>query len=230
MNYEESLEKAIIYIESNLGGPISVEDVARQTGYSYYHLTRLFSAFLGESIGSYIKKRRLASASKALLYTDARILDIALEHGFESGEAFSRAFKAAYHTSPAIYRKNRLDAFISNKPKMDVIFLNHLARNLTIHPRISVLPDIKTAGLRGTTSLKDNIIPDLWKQFRNLSDILPNRIPEGRFFGICEACEEGNTLYTMNETMIFSEVASVEVSSYEGIAAPFVSKTVRGGK
>lgn len=230
MNYEKSLEKAIIYIESHLGGPISVEDVARQTGYSYYHLTRQFSALLGESIGSYIKKRRLANAAKELIFTDKRILDIALDHGFESGEAFSRAFKAIYQVSPVVYRKNRLDTFISNKPKMDIIFLNHLAQNLTVHPCIVVLPDILTTGLRGKTSLKDNVIPDLWKQFWNLSGTLPHRVPQGRSFGICEACEEGNTLYTMNEKMIFSEVVSVEVSSYEGIADPFVSKTIRGGK
>lgn len=96
MNYRKSLEQAVIYIENHLGYNIMVEDVAKAAGYSYYHLNRQFTAILGESIGSYIKKRRLADASKKLLYTDLKIIDIAIEYGFDSPEAFSRAFKAIY--------------------------------------------------------------------------------------------------------------------------------------
>jgi AraC family transcriptional regulator len=67
-----------MYIEHNLGN-ISVEDVARETGYSYYHLTRMFTAVLGESIGSYIQKRRLVDSAQKLLYTDKRVIDIAMK-------------------------------------------------------------------------------------------------------------------------------------------------------
>lgn len=119
MDYLKALETAIIYIENHLHDELRVEDVARYTGYSYYHLTRQFSALLGESVGSYIKKRRLSDAAKQLLYTDRKIIDIAIERGFESGEAFSRAFKAAYKVSPTLYRKNRLDLFIGSKPRLE---------------------------------------------------------------------------------------------------------------
>ena len=73
-----------MYIENHLGDPLTVEEVARHAGYSYYHLTRVFSALLGESVGSYIKKRRLSNGARELLYTDRRIIDIAISHGFES--------------------------------------------------------------------------------------------------------------------------------------------------
>ena len=69
MNYEQSLEQAVVYIENHLGDPLTVEEVARHAGYSYYHLTRVFSALLGESVGSYIKKRRLSNGARELLYT-----------------------------------------------------------------------------------------------------------------------------------------------------------------
>lgn len=114
MDYLATLERAIIYIENHLDEDIKVEDVAKEAGYSYYHLTRQFSAVLGESVGSYIKRRRLADAAKKLLYTDKRILDIAIESGFESAEAFSRAFKLLYKVSPITYRKNRLNLFVSS--------------------------------------------------------------------------------------------------------------------
>ncbi len=45
-----------MYIENNLHENITVNDVAKETGYSYYHLTRLFKSMFGESVGSYIKK------------------------------------------------------------------------------------------------------------------------------------------------------------------------------
>ena len=109
MDYLKALENAIIYIENHLGEAIMVEDVASAAGYSYYHLTRQFSVVLGESVGSYIKKRRLADGAKKLLYSNKRIIDIAMENGFDSSEAFSRAFKVIYKVSPSIYRKNRLD-------------------------------------------------------------------------------------------------------------------------
>ncbi|MEM5819255.1 MAG: helix-turn-helix transcriptional regulator, partial [Desulfitobacterium hafniense] len=112
MDYRKALEQAVVYIESYLGRQdIKVEDVAKAAGYSYYHLNRQFTAILGESIGSYIKRRRLADAAKKILYTERKIIDIAMENGFESPEAFSRAFKAIYKVSPQTYRQNRLDTF-----------------------------------------------------------------------------------------------------------------------
>lgn len=229
MDYREALEQAVIYIERHLGDNIKVEEVARAAGYSYYHLTRQFSAVLGESVGSYIKKRRLADGAKQLLYTDQKVIDIALEKGFESAEAFSRAFKAAYQVSPQIYRKNRLDAFISGKERLDQGLLDHLTRNVTVHPKIVELPEIKVAGLRGETTLRDLRLKELWERAVALYPQIPHQIPHGRGFGICEACQE-NTLYTMNDEVLFTEVVGIEVDSFAGLGEPFVQKEIPGGR
>lgn len=229
MNYRKSLEQAVIYIENHLGYNIKVEDVAKAAGYSYYHLNRQFTAILGESIGSYIKKRRLADASKKLLYSDLKIIDIAIEYGFDSPEAFSRAFKAIYKVSPQSYRQNRLDIFIGGKERLDTGLLDHLVRNVTVHPRIVELTEIRVAGIRGETTLRDNRLRELWDRTNSLYSQIPNRIPGGRSFGICEACAE-NTLYTMNEDILFTEVAGTEVSSFEGLTEPFVQKVIPGGR
>lgn len=224
MNYLKALEHAIIYIEDHLTEPFSVVEAARYAGYSYYHLTRQFSAVLGESIGSYVRKRRLANAAKDLIYSDERILDIALKWGFESSEAFSRAFKSLYMMNPAAYRRNRLDLFIGKKPMLDEERLSHLAENLTVQPVLTTLPDIKVAGLRGQTTLRDNVLPGLWAEFNSISHKIPDAIPGGRGFGICEACSEGNTLLNMNEDVNFSEIAGIEVSSLEHIKPPLYRK------
>jgi len=229
VNYGKSLEQAVIYIENHLGYNIKVEDVAKAAGYSYYHLNRQFTAILGESIGSYIKKRRLADASKKLLYTDLKIIDIAIEYGFDSPEAFSRAFKAIYKVSPQSYRQNRLDIFIGGKERLDTGLLDHLARNVTVHPQIVELLEIRVAGIRGETTLRDNRLRELWNSANSLYRQIPNRVPGGRSFGICEACAE-NTLYTMNEDILFTEVAGTEVSSFDGLTEPFVQKVIPEGR
>lgn len=229
MDYIAALEQAIVYIESHLGDNITVEDVARAVGYSYYHLTRQFSALLGESVGGYIKKRRLADAAKKLIYTDARIIDIAVENGFESSEAFSRAFKAVYRLSPSAYRSNRLDTFIAAKDALKPGLLQHYIKNISVHPTIVELPEIKAAGLRGQTTLRDNVVPQLWQRFHQRLDEIPNKAPSGRGFGICEACED-NTLYTMNNDVLFTEVAAAEVDSFDGLPDAFVKKILGGGR
>ncbi|QQO07840.1 AraC family transcriptional regulator [Breznakiella homolactica] len=229
MDYRQALERAIIYIEEHLGEDISVEGVARKAGYSYYHLTRQFSAILGESLGSYIKKRRLADAAKKLIYSDRKVIDIALENGFDSPEAFSRAFKVVYKASPLDYRRNRFDTFISGKERLDAGLLEHLIRNVTVHPAIVELPPIKVAGIRGETTLKDNKLPQLWQRFNALAGEIPNKKMKPRGFGICEACRE-NTLYSMNSEILFTEVAGVEVESFDGLPAQFVEKEIPGGR
>ena len=230
MNYLDTLQRAIVYIEEHLGENITVEEVAHATGYSYYHLTRQFQAVLGENIGSYLKGRRLAEAAKRLIYSEQRIIDIAMEYGFESSEAFSRAFKAVYRMSPSVYRKNRLDLIISNKEKLGEELIRHRAASITVHPKLVELPDIKAVGLRGRTTLRDNVIPKLWQEFVAVRNEIPHPKAGGLGLGICEACREDNSLLTMNDDILFSEVAGIEVDSFEDLPEPFVAKTLKGGR
>ena len=229
MNYRKALEQAVQYIETHLEEEIRVELVAAAAGYSYYHLNRQFVSILGETVGGYIKKRRLSVAAKKLLYGDKRVITIAMEGGFESPEAFSRAFKAVYKISPQGYRKNNIDIFIGNKEKLDSCRMDHVLYSVNVHPQIVELPEIKVAGLRGETTLCDNKLRELWDRTIRLSPNIPNRKPHGRGFGICEACHE-NTLYTMNDHILFTEVAGVEVDSFQGLAEPFVGKVLGAGR
>lgn len=230
MDYRKALEAAIIYIENHLDENIRAEDAAHYAGYSYYHFTRQFSAVLGENVGSYIKKRRLADAAKQLLYTDRRIIDIAVEHGFQSSEAFSRAFKSIYKVSLDTYRKNRLDVFIAAKPMLSRERMEHLIRHVTVRPSIVELPEIRVAGLRSRTNLKNNVLPQLWKQFNKSVHQIPDVAKNARGFGICEACEESNSIHLMHREAMFSEVAGIEVNCLERLEEPFIRKIIKGGR
>ncbi|WP_213028909.1 AraC family transcriptional regulator [Shouchella tritolerans] len=110
------IKKIIMYVEENLHQPLTLENVARHSNFSKYHFHRIFQSTVGMTITDYIRKRRLANASVALLHTNERILDIALYYQFESQESFTRAFKEVYNLTPGKYRKI-MSTVIKNKEK-----------------------------------------------------------------------------------------------------------------
>lgn len=225
MEYLEALERAIIYMENHLNEDISVYEVARASGYSYYHFTRIFQSVLGENIGNYIQKRRLSVAAQKLLYSNNKIIDIAMEGGFNFSESFSRAFKNVYQVSPTVYRRNQLDVFLGNKKAIDRDFLRHISSKITVRPHIEQLEEIHVVGIYGKVAL-DKIF-SLWQRFIEKSDSIPNKHPSGRTFGVCEYQVDADIA---NYDMELSEVVGAEVTFYDDLPAGMVAKTIPAGK
>ncbi len=96
------------FIEDNLERDISLDEVADFAGYSKYHLNRLFTEAMDCTIHKYIQTRRLDVAARQLVVTDRRIIDIALEAGYGSQQAFTLAFRKVYLISPQQYRMRKL--------------------------------------------------------------------------------------------------------------------------
>ncbi|ENJ9655498.1 AraC family transcriptional regulator [Clostridium botulinum] len=227
MNYIKSLEKAIMYIEKNLDEDLKTEDVAKSIGYSYYHFTRLFEGLLGETIGNYIRKRRITKAAQDLIYTDKKIIDIALDFQFKSPEAFARAFKKIYDTSPTEYRKNRIDVLKGNKKYIDNERLKHILNNITIQPVIKVIPEVKVIGIKGKTTLKNNLLPALWNAFNKSSSKIINKAEPLKYYGICENDRPNNQF---GENVTYSEIVGIEVTSFDYIPEGMIAKVIPQGK
>lgn len=225
MEYLEAVERAIMYMENHLDEAISVHEVARASGYSYYHFTRIFQSVLGESVGNYLQKRRLSSAAQKLLCSERKIIDIAMESGFDSSEAFSRAFKGVYQISPSAYRHNRLDVFLGNKKAIDREFLQHISANINVQPQIRTIDDIYVAGIHGVATL--DTIFTLWQQLGEKQSSIPNKHPSRRTFGICEYQRDADIA---NYDMKLSEVVGVEVESYDNLPPDIITKTIPAGK
>ena len=85
---------------------LTLSALARRLGYSEYHTTRKFREISGMQLRDYLRRRKLAFALIAVRDTNKSILDIALDHGFSSHAAFTRAFKDVYGVTPAAYRRN----------------------------------------------------------------------------------------------------------------------------
>lgn len=98
------VSRAIWAIERRLVGEVTLESIAAACGASPSHLSHLFSAATGQSIVAYARARRLSLAAEALAKGGDDILAVALDSGYASHEAFTRAFRAAFDTTPEAVR------------------------------------------------------------------------------------------------------------------------------
>lgn len=94
--YKAMIKKAIKYIEDHLDEELTTEKVASHSAVSMYHFHRIFQSYVGMSVTNYIRKRRLTHAAQVLVSTERAVIDIAVQYGFSSQEAFTRAFKRMF--------------------------------------------------------------------------------------------------------------------------------------
>ena len=93
-------------IKNHKGNSLTLPYLSRRLGYSKYYTTKQFKAITGLSFRDYLRLRKLAFALKEVRDRDKSFLTIALDYGFSSHEAFTRAFKSAYGMSPSEYRSH----------------------------------------------------------------------------------------------------------------------------
>lgn len=94
---------------------LTLRALSRRLGYSEFHTTRKFKELSGISFRDYLRLRRLAFALIDVRDTKKGFLDIAVDYGFSSHEAFTRAFKASYGIAPAAYRKHPVPVVLRTK-------------------------------------------------------------------------------------------------------------------
>ena len=100
------LDEIDAHILSRRDEAVTLDALSRRLGYSSYHFSHRFRELSGVSFRGYVRERRLALALRQLQSTEKSILEIALEFGFSSHEAFSRAFRKAYGVTPSSYRRH----------------------------------------------------------------------------------------------------------------------------
>ena len=105
MNWLESIEEAIDYIESHLKDDFSVEDVASHVYMSSGYFQKAFSMLCGFTVSEYIRNRRLAEAGMELLSSNEKIIDIALMYGYDSHDSFTKAFSRFHGVTPSAVRR-----------------------------------------------------------------------------------------------------------------------------
>lgn len=102
MNYREDINQSIEYMEEHIKEKLTAIAIADRVGYSLYHFCRVFHICTGQPFMEYVRSRRL-SLARMELQKDIKIIDIAIDYGFETSSGFSKAFRKEYGYSPSQY-------------------------------------------------------------------------------------------------------------------------------
>jgi AraC family transcriptional regulator len=98
------VQPAMAFVAAHLDDDLPLSALSAQAGLSPFHLHRLFSALAGETPKQFTLRLRLSRGAAMLLGGDESVLDIALACGFQSHEAFTRAFRRHFRMTPREYR------------------------------------------------------------------------------------------------------------------------------
>jgi AraC family transcriptional regulator len=166
--------KVLWMIERNLGNELSLSDIADGCGVSKFHMARAFEARVGMPVMQYVRARRLSNAAERLAQGAADILKVALDTGYASHEAFSRAFKAQFDRTPEAVRKHGTTKEL-NMMKPASIPDTASSRG-AIEPRIEKLGPLTVVGLARQQSLAHTqAIPGQWQQFMTMYEEIDNK-------------------------------------------------------
>jgi len=103
--YSECIEDVIRYIREHINEPIDRETLASVAGFSVPHFHRVFTAHVGESAASYVRRLRMERAGRKLRMGAVDITEVALAAGYDSHAAFGKAFKQQFGLSPREFRQ-----------------------------------------------------------------------------------------------------------------------------
>ena len=162
MIWIEKIQEAINYIESNLFEEVTISSIGKAINYAPSSFTNFFSAVTGYSVSEYIRFRRLSCAAEQLLKNKVSVTEMAFQCGYETVEAFSKAFKRLFGCPPSAFVKSEL-----KYQKFSPISINFL--------------------LKGGFSMTRNLIPGLlkvdWSDTRRQNEFVNSVVSAMNAFG-----------------------------------------------
>lgn len=130
------IQNLVDKIELDVGYDVNIVNLAASFKISPWHFQRLFKSVVGDSLGSYVRGRRLSIASQKLLNSDVSIINIAFDVGFNSHESFTRSFKAYFGHSPKDFRSIKPKVLTNKKPLLTAELLEHITNGMHQEPII----------------------------------------------------------------------------------------------
>lgn len=181
------MQNTVNRIEENLTKNIDLENLAERSGYSMFHFMRLFTAFTGYTLKEYIRKRRLSCAVKTLSKTKLSYKQIAEMYMFKSHEGFIRAFKKNFGITPAKVKSYKSKLMLTSKIELKTFAELDGGK---MQAKIVSLPKMYVVGMQCTTSVNNDKIEQLWKDFCPVMDTINNR-KGSHYLGMGSSTEPG---------------------------------------
>lgn len=201
--------KALWLIESHFAGELSLDEIARLGGVSRFYLSHAFGLATGSSVMRYVRGRRLTEAARALAAGAADILAVALDAGYGSHEAFTRAFREQFGVTPETVRARR------HLETLELVEPIRMDEKLTVDlapPRFEDGKALLIAGLgvRYTFATSEGI-PAQWQRFAPHIGHITHQLGQTAYGVCCNADEAGG----------FDYIAGVEVASFADLPDGF---------
>jgi AraC family transcriptional regulator len=201
--------KALWYIDSHFAGAITLEEIAKVSGVSRFYLSRAFGEATGRSVMRYVRGRRLTDAARSLSAGASDILSVALEAGYGSHEAFTRAFRDQFGLTPETVRAQ---CHLGNLKLVEPIKMDETLIADLEPPRFESGKPLLLAGLgERYTWETSKAIPAQWQRFHLYFGAIPGQIGRMAYGVCCNSDDDGNYDY----------ICGVEVASFSELPSEF---------
>ncbi len=204
ISYARRFNRVLDHIDKHLDDALTVEELSKVANFSKFHFHRQFSEYCGINIGRYIQLMKLKRASYRLAFNHQdRVIDIALDAGFENPESFSRAFKNAFGQTPSEFRKEPAWASWSGRCQFPIPSRERTNKMdvKIVHVEPTMIGELEH---RGAPALLNGSVQAFieWRQTSGLSPVAssrtygiaydnPDTTPADAFrFGICGSVTE----------------------------------------
>jgi AraC family transcriptional regulator len=153
--YRQGIDAVMRYMQEHAEDALTLPLLAGVAGFSPYHFHRIFSAMVGETLGEYLRRIRLEQARSALLETHAPITTIALDAGYATPAAFTKAFKRSYAVAPSAMRRNGGEAHTQSALRQLPTF-HHFEGSHSMQATVQQLPERRIIYVERKGSVEEN--------------------------------------------------------------------------
>lgn len=202
MGWLDRLRASIDYFEENLHGEIDFNEAAKKAFCSVFHFNRMFTILTDVTAVEYVRRRRLTLAAQELMCENTKIIDIALKYGYESPDAFTRAFQKIHGVSPSTARELGVQLVAYPRITFQLILKGGIDMDYKIVEKDSFTVVGKSRKFLDSNDGTENV-PKFWGECKRsgLYGSLVNElckgktgaITEGESLGICVGETEGFT-------------------------------------
>jgi AraC family transcriptional regulator len=200
--------KALWFIESHFGGDVTLAEIAEIAGVSRFHMVRAFGVTTGHPVMRYVRGRRLSEAAKALAKGAPDILMVALDAGYGSHEAFTRAFRDQFGLTPDMVRAR---GSLDNVALLEPVRIGETSSVALQEPRMENGRALLIAGLEERYTFGGlAAIPALWQRFGEHLGHVPGQM-DRIAYGACHNTDDAG----------FDYIAGVEVADFGSLPKDF---------
>lgn len=164
MNWVDALQRSIDFLEDHLDSTFKVEDAAKEANVSVFHFQRIFLVLTDMSVMEYVRRRRLTLAAQDLALTNEHVIDVALKYGYETPEAFAKAFKRQHGMSPSDARSTQKGFTSYNRLVISVQLKGAYPMKVRIEekPAFSIVGILRNFSTENGENTRE--IPKMWQE------------------------------------------------------------------